>query len=456
MKQAHRGQETTARDRLHGIPAGRIGATFVLCVAACAPARDNPGKETDKRPPNVLLILADDLGVECLGSYGGTSWSTPRLDALAAEGVRFEEAHAQPLCTPSRVKLLTGLSNAYNHVAFGILRKGERTFAHAFQEAGYRTAIAGKWQLSGRDQDGELAGRGQDPAEAGFDTFRLWQVTQHGSRYADPLLDTDGDLRVHPGAYGPDLFVEFLADFMSAARDEPFLAYYSMALPHRPFEAPPGSPAAEGDRQARFGAMITALDAAVGRLLDRLDELGLAENTLVLFTGDNGTDPAIVSVRDGRGVPGGKGSTLDRGTHVPLLARWTGHTPRGATCPDLIDLGDVFPTLAELCGLTQPDDPRRDGQSFLPQVLGRPGTPRRWITCWSDQRPERGAPIDVFARDRRWKLYRDGRLFDLSADPEETRPVVSSGDEDSEVLAARALLQEALATLPAVSPATGR
>lgn len=372
-----------------------------------------------KRPPNIVLLLADDFGFENLSGNGNQRWRTPHLDALAARGVRFTHAHATPLCTPTRIQLMTGQYNFRNYTEFGQLRKGERTFAHFLKDAGYVTGIAGKWQLSGAIPGTQYKGEGQLPGEAGFDEHCLWQVKRRGSRYWDPLLDVNGEqLPVAKGEFGPDRFAAFAADFFTRHRDRPFFFYYSMALTHDPFVPTPASRGAtekdkNGDDPRWFPDMVAYLDGLVGKLVAKLDELGLGENTLVVFTGDNGSP---------REVGGGKGGPLANGTHVPLIARWGSRTPAGRVCPDLVDTTDYFPTFAEAAGRAMPAGHPRDGRSFLPQVLGRKGKPRteiffHYAPRWGKFAHER------WVMDHRWKLYGDGRAFEVSRDPEERTAV---------------------------------
>ena len=184
--------------------------------------------------PNIILILADDIGAEAVGAYGGESYRTPQIDRLAADGLRFEHGHAQPLCTPSRVKIMTGQYNFRNYRHFGHLDPGETTFAHLLREAGYSTAVAGKWQLfDNRFEDIQ----GSLPAGAGFEDYLVWQLTsaQRGSRYWAPLLDHNGAVTQHGAeAFGPALVNDFVLRYIEAHRDSPFLLYYPMLLPHAP------------------------------------------------------------------------------------------------------------------------------------------------------------------------------------------------------------------------------
>jgi len=397
------------------------------------------------RPPNVVLFLVDDAGVECFGPYGG-EYATPNLDRLAAEGVRFENAHSQPLCTPSRIKLMTGQSNLRNYVRFSVMDPGEWTFGQLMREAGYATGAVGKWQLLAAEHYGELAGTGKHPWDAGFDEYLLWQVAELGSRYWDPLLEENGAPRRYgPDSYGPDVFANWAIAFVERHRDEPFFLYYPMVLVHDPFESPPGSEPREGrERLKNFAAMITYTDAVVGRVLDALEELGLRERTLVIFTSDNGTHPSVFSRRHGVPVQGGKGRTTDAATHVPLLASLGGATPGGSTCPDLIDFADFVPTLAELAGVELPPERPCDGRSFLPQIRGRPGTPREALFCYSNPRPDEHPEWERrFARNLRYKLYSTGELYDVLTDPHEQSPLGAEGTAEE-----RALLASALKSMP--------
>ncbi len=397
--------------------------------------------------PNIVLIMADDLGVEGLGCYGGTSYQTPALDRLAHEGLRFTHAYSQPLCTNTRTQLMTGLYNHRNWIAFGILDPQAKTIGHWLSEAGYKTCIAGKWQLQSYDPPdypgAELRrGRGMRVEDAGFDEYCLWH-TGHtelkGSRYANPVVYENGRFRGDlEGRYGPDIWVEYINDFISRHRDERFFVYYPMALPHWPFVPTPDSldwqdPGKRFDEDlCYFPDMVQYTDKAVGRIVAKIDELGLGENTLVIFYSDNGTHLKVTSQTQSGPVAGGKGLTTDAGTHVPLIARWSGHICRGVS-DDLVDSTDFLPTLLEAADhpLAEQDKIRLDGRSFYPRLLGQPGNPRQWIFCHFDPRP--GWDKDQFrrlrfARDKRFKLYDDGRLFDISRDVLERQPMLAHED----------------------------
>jgi arylsulfatase A len=210
-----------------------VGAAVFHAAAASEPSRR----------PNVVLIMCDDVGYECVMANGGESYATPRLDALAASGMRFTQCHVQPLCTPTRLELMTGQSNVRNYVDFGVLPPGETTFGNLFMDAGYATGICGKWQLGGAT---DL------PRRAGFAESFLWQHTRRPPRYANPGLEIDGVEKNFAGGYGPTLVNDFALDFVTRHREGPFFLYYPMILAHDPFQPTPDStdwdPLAEGEK----------------------------------------------------------------------------------------------------------------------------------------------------------------------------------------------------------------
>lgn len=393
-------------------------------------------------PPNIILILADDLGYECLGANGSTHYKTPRLDKIAQEGMRFTQAYSQPLCTPTRVKLMTGKYNFRNYTQFAYMNPAERTFAHALKEAGYKTAIAGKWQLG---YDSSL------PQHFGFDEYCLWQLSARkpeGERYANPLIEQNGErLPRNPDAYGPDVFCEFAMSFITRSKDAPFFLYYPMALTHDPFVPTPDTRGWAGDRydanNAYFADMVTYMDKNVGRLVDHVASLGLTENTLFLFIGDNGTNRNITSPFQGRMLQGGKGSMTDAGTHVPMLAWWTGTIAAGKQYDGLIGLEDFFPTLLEVAGITNYQG-QLDGRSFLPLLKGESYTPKPWIYShydprWGGNNSRRGRT----ARTTDYKLYAGGAFYHLPTDPDESSPLDTAAlsPEAEEI---RAMLQQVI------------
>jgi arylsulfatase A len=407
---------------------------YVLFISALVACRPGAPSNSPPAQPNIILIMADDLGYETIGANGGSSYQTPRLDQLASEGMRFEHCYAQPLCTPTRVQLMTGIYNVRNYVRFGLLHKSQTTFGHLFQKAGYATCVVGKWQL-GKEAD--------NPLQAGFDTHCLWQLVQgrvdslgRDTRFSRPVLEIDGKLVAYQDTdYGPDVACQYGLDFIEKSHNSgtPFLLYYPMILTHCPFSPTPHS--AEwnsGDTSTMsykgnarfFGDMVGYMDYLVGKIVDKTKELGIQDNTIILFTGDNGTDVPVVSIMNGREVAGAKSKSTDAGTRVPLIVSWPGEIQANSTNKDLIDFSDFLPTLCELAGIGT-DSMDLDGRSFSPQLRGEQGEPREWIYCWFSRNGEI-EKARVFARNHRYKLYHTGEFYDIPNDYEERFPLDTS------------------------------
>lgn len=403
------------------------------------------GDDGASKRPNIILIMADDLGYECLGCYGSQSYKTPVLDELAKGGMRFEHCFSQPLCTPSRVKIMTGRYNLRNYTNFGVLDPSQKTFGHLLQECNYATCVVGKWQLYGSvNQSAEVRGTGSLPGQAGFDEHCLWQIMERGSRYKDPLMIRNGKpIEDFQGRYGPDISCDYALDFIDRHKAEPFFLYFPMALVHDPFVPTPDSKdwsqKNPKNNTKYFADMVVYMDKIVGRIVDRLNAHGLRENTLFLFIGDNGTNKSIKSKMPDGILQGDKGETTDAGTRVPLIANWPGVIPAGRVCGDLVDFSDFVPTFAEAAGVEIPADMPIDGKSFLPQLRGEKGHPREWIFCYYDPRWG-NRPKRCFVRDKRWKLYANGDLYDIKTDVLEQNPN-PVGPEAADV---RTRLQEVL------------
>lgn len=400
--------------------------------------------------PNIVLIMADDFGYECVSANGGQSYQTPNLDRLAASGVRFEHCHVQPLCTPTRVQLMTGQYNVRNYLNFGTLPRTETTFAQLLKQAGYATGIGGKWQL-GREED--------SPRHFGFDESCLWQHTRRPPRYANPGLEYGGVAKdFSAGEYGPQLVNDFALDFITRHKDEPFFLYYPMILTHDPFQPTPDSPnwdpkaMGEGvNRNVKHFADMTAyMDKLIGAVDAKLAELRIRDNTLLIFLGDNGTHSSVTSRFRGADFRGGKGTTTHRGTHVPLIVSWPAVIKQGRVSGDLISSVDLLPTIVEAAGGSAPA--ATDGISFLPRLRGEEGRRREWLYSWYSPRQRADLTVREFAFNQHYKLYRDGRLFDLAADPDEQNPL-SGPALSAEACAAAATLQTALDQFTKARPA---
>ena len=377
--------------------------------------------------PNVILIMADDMGYECLGTYGSTSYQTPVLDSLAANGLQFDHCISQPLCTPSRVKIMTGLYNYRNYEYFGYLNENQYTFGNLMREAGYQTCIAGKWQLNGLAYKDEIASWNDDsrPQQLGFDEYCLWQLTQgrsEGERFANPLIEQNGEvLERNEDDYGPDIFANYILNFIERKQEQPFFVYYPMVLVHEPFVPTPDSEAwADPSRRyekdtAYFKDMVGYTDKIVGRIANKLHELDLDENTLLIFTGDNGTHPSITSYTKQRVVQGAKGNTIEYGTHVPLVAYWPRMLNGREPHTELIEFSDFFPTLADIAG----KQVKSDGKSFYPLLTDADYQPRETVFVHYD--PRWGKRVNQyrnqFVQTTDYKLYQDRKFFNITNDP---------------------------------------
>ncbi len=399
-----------------------IIVAFIVVPTAAVEAGDRP---------NILYILADDVGCETLGCYGGTSYQTPHLDRLAESGMRFRHCYSMPVCHPTRICLLTGrYPFRLDHPRWGSFPKSveEQTLAHVLKRAGYATAVAGKWQLTmlGRDLD--------HPHRLGFDEYSLFGWHE-GPRYYQPLVWQNGKARDDvKDRYGPEVYADFLIDFIERHKDGPFFAFYSMALCHdvtddlkEPVPYGPGK-----DRYDSFHEMIEAMDVQVGRLVKALDRIGIRKNTVIIYTTDNGTptsalvraeggkyvrEPFVSNLGD-KAVRGGKGSLTNAGTNVPLIVNWPGNVAAGQVVDDLVDFSDFLPTFAELGGGEPPGGVKLDGHSFAPRLRGSTDAPRGW--AFSEGKGK------YWVRTARWKLYSDGRFFDVVQDDQEKRPLNAS------------------------------
>ncbi len=446
---------------------------FAFMLLACAQAHAVETKT--ERPPNVILIMADDVSWECFGCYGAEDYSTPNIDALASEGVRFTNCYSTPICTPSRVKLMTGKYNFRNYTHFGYLDPTEKTFAQMMQSAGYKTAVAGKWQLNGLYHGAPGSDDNQRPVQAGFDEYCLWQLTaakggkQGGERFWSPPLEQNGKFLTKQDnheQYGPDIMSDFLCDFIQRNQDQPFFVYYPTVLVHNPFVPTPDTigdsprthdtnkaPKNADAQKANFVAMVHYLDKIVGKLVKQVEAAGQLDNTLFLFTADNGTNRSITSRWNGQAIRGGKGGTKDMGTHVPLVAYWKGHTPEGVVLDDLVDFTDFYTTLAEAAGVQLGSDDPVDGRSFLPQLQGKAGNPRDWLLC--HYQPYWGNfPGSQYVRNETYKLYRDGSFYRVPTDLLEANNLAAES-LDSQAASAKEELSDVLQSAPPAPPEKG-
>jgi len=403
--------------------------------------------------PNIVLIMADDVGCEPIGAYGGERWKTPHIDALAKGGMKLDYCFSMPVCHPTRICLMTGKYPFRLNSGWGSFPKMEEknTVAQVLKKAGYATAIAGKWQLCLMKNDTE------QPARMGFDEWSVFGWHE-GARFHEPYIYQDGRLRTDTkGKYGPDMYVDFLSEFMENSKKakKPFFAYYSMALAHDVTDdIPKQVPYVPGkDRWMNYGEMVESMDDMVGKLVTKIDQLGLRESTIILFTGDNGTakrsklrhiegrkyeTEKVYSIRNGKRIPGGKGTLLDIGTNVPLIANWPGRIKAGISNDNLVDFSDWLPTLAEL-GATKVSH-KIDGISFAPALFGLSGS--KWNVISVAFSESKGGK--AWVRTQRYKLYNNGNFYDVRNDAMEKKPLKNVAGQPARE---RAALQAAFAKL---------
>ena len=407
------------------------------------------------KPLNVILIMADDSAADNYGCYGSRYFKTPVLDHLAQTGAKFNHCYSTPVCTPSRVKIMTGRSGIRNYVQFGTLDKDEVTFGNMMKNAGYTTAIAGKWQL----HNGE---RGSLAPASGFDTYCLWNYPGTGSsRYWKPSIIQNGKLlRTKSTDYGPDIFSNFLINFIEHNKDKPFFAYYPMVLVHSPFPKTPDNEqkdgkTAQGNGQAlpNFRDMTLYADKIVGRIISALDRNNLRNNTVLIYTTDNGTHRNLTYSFGAETRNGEKAHATDGGSHSPLIINCPGTVPMGIVTDDLVDFSDFLPTIADITGAPLPSV-KLDGRSFWPQCLGLKGNPRKWIFQYyypkfTPAAKAHGQGINrleiVWAQNQNFKLYRDGTLYSTK-DRHEKHPIVEGRNPAADKI--RLILQYALDSMP--------
>ena len=418
-------------------------------------------EETKKRP-NIILIMADDLGAKELACYGHTLHKTPHLDQLARTGIYFETCYTACVCHPTRFEIMTGQYGSTNGVYHFANRPGgpklgapeeqitnHLTFGQVLKSAGYATAHAGKWQLTGELPDLVY--------ECGFDEYCMWAYKHNlppgikhtggwegkhhtkTSRYWGPSILKNGQYQpTKLDEYGPDIFTNFVIDFATRHRDEPFFIYYPMALTHSPAYSTPATNPNEKEKfrdskKEKFQENVEYMDTLVGRIVEAIDGLGLRDDTIILFTGDNGTGGE------------GKNTPTELGARVPMIVNCPGRVQAIGKSAALVDTSDVMPTLVELCSATLPKDHPLDGQSFAPILNGHKTHVRNWIFSFlSNYR---------ILRTQRYLLEENspddfGQLYDCAThrDGSNYRNVTDSNDP--EVLEIKQKFQAILATKP--------
>ena len=405
----------------------------------------------DEAKPNILFIMVDDLGKEWISCYGAEDIQTPNIDALAQTGMRFENAYSMPQCTPSRATLLTGQYpwrtgwvNHWDVPRWGVgyfdwKQRGNMTFARIMKQAGYATAAAGKWQIN----DFRIAPDAMK--KHGFDDWCMWTGYETGNppsgkRYWDAYIHTSKDgSTTYKGKYGPDVYTDFLIQFMKEHKEQPMMLYFPMALTHGPLTNTPAEMEVKTSLD-KHKAMVRYTDLLVGRLVKAIDNLRIRDRTIVIFTTDNGSGGRIIGTRNGETIRGGKAKKTENGVCAPFIANCPGLVPQGVVTDALTDFSDLLRTFAELGGCVVPEDLKIDGVSIAPLLLGKvKDSARKWIMALGhgparlDAKGVRGKVdyAERVIRDKRYKVWvneerKIDRLYDLQTDPFEKKNLITS------------------------------
>ena len=366
------------------------------------------------KKPNIIYILADDLGIDGVSCYGADLFKTPVIDKLAKEGIRYTNAYTAPLCGPSRALILTGRyafrTGAVNQDMTGLMKPTVETMMpKILKQAGYTSSMVGKW--------GQLP---LGPAEFGFDDYLRFfgsgvYVTTTEKKQKYVLNGQESILKENE--YMPDLMHTHIENFLSKHTKDPFYMYYSMVQVHGEIIATPDTKPGTTDFKTLYTDNVNYMDKLVGKLLRTLDSLKIRDNTIIVFMGDNGTagQAANIGTVNGKKIIGKKGTMQEGGSLVPMIANWPAVIKKGSVSKDLIDATDFIPTFAELAGAPLPTNNILDGKSFAYQLKGTKGAPRDWIFT------ELGN--DWYVRSSNWKLNRAGQLIDMRNAPFDEKEV---------------------------------
>lgn len=410
----------------------------LFAVISGISAQNKKAKASSSKP-NIIFILADDLGIGDVSCYGSDNNKTPIIDKLAKSGMQFNKAYTSPLCGPSRSRILTGRyafrTGAVNQDRVGEIKpENEVMIPTVLKSAGYTSAMIGKWSQMGLT-----------PKDFGFDDYITFQGSgvywSKEKKKAATYTENGEEKTLNENVYMPDLMHDHLVDFLTVNKNKPFFLYYSMVHVHALIQRTPDSKP-DSDLYADNTAYM---DKLVGKLLATLDDLKLRENTLIVFMGDNGT----ASIYADRGTIGGKklsgkkGTMLECGSLVPTIASWPAVIKAGQVNIDLIDSSDLLPTFAAVTGAPLPTKNVLDGRSFLPQLQGKKGNPKEYIYMELGNK--------WYVRSAKWKLNRQGELFDMSNAPFEEKQV-SDYTNNPEANAAYTRLQ---AILKEIAPEKG-
>lgn len=387
--------------------AALIASPTARAIGAEGPRAATEGAEKDAKRPNVLIIYGDDQGSVDLGCFGANDLKTPNLDRLAMGGLRLTQMYAPaPVCSASRVGLLTGrFPIRAGQASNGPMRGDEVTIAEAFQKSGYATGHVGKWHLGEGDD--------QLPSAQGFDSWfgHLQGCIDNYSHFfywsgpnRHDLWDNGSESHL-PGQYFPDLMADRCSRFMEENREQPWLLYWAFNAPHYPYQGTPGwlkTYDALPTPRREYAAFLSTMDEVIGRVLDRLEQLGLADNTIVIYQPDHGHSTEMRAFGGGGNsgpYRGAKFSLFEGGLRVPSIIRFPGHFPAGEARDQFATACDWFPTLAEVCGVELPDVVL-DGVSLGDVLVENVPAPRERFYWQLGE----GENFQWAVRDGRWKL----------------------------------------------------
>lgn len=384
---------------------------------------DLDNEDLTSRKPNILIIMGDDIGYEIPTCNGGQSYQTPNIDLIAKSGKRFTQCHTNPLCSPSRFMLFTGKYNFRNYFLWGRMDRSNKTIANMLADKGYATCYAGKWQLDG----GDTSIRG-----FGWQKYSVWlpfyvdKENLYGTRYKGAAIYQDGGFlpsSITANQYSEDEFTDYVIHFMDSVKKlkKPFFITYSMVLAHTPFSPTPDDPAYSSwdfsgnkTNPVYFPSMVKYMDKKIGQIMQHMKDNGLLTNTIVMFTGDNGTPDSIQSQFNGFTVSGSKSETNEIGTNVPLITLWPGKVPANKVSNTVISFTDMLPTLADIASIAKPTSyGTLDGTSFYPALVSNSKDTMVEKTLYSSYSLNRyeTAPESQWIRwtqDTSYKLYDSG------------------------------------------------
>lgn len=421
---------------------GYIVFNILLFCTLYTGCKTNTEKLPEHQKPNIVLIMVDDLGREWVSAYGADNIATPNIDTLAESGIRFKNAYAMPQCTPTRLTLLTG-QYPYRHGwvnHWDVPRWGGGahfddelypSLGRSMKSAGYDTCIAGKWQIDDFRVEPDAL------TKSGFDHYCMWTGYEEGvpasaERYQDPYIFQDGKSMTRSSEFGPDIFTDYICDFIKSNRQKPFFVYYPMVLTHTPLVNTPDD-RAETD-MGKHKAMVKYMDKLTGKIIKTIDDANLRENTIIIWTTDNGTTRKITGHINGQPIKGAKMLTNEAGTAVPFIVNWTGRNDKKIVSDALIDFSDLLPTLADLAGGSIVSSKKVDGVSFKKVLLDpTQDSDRDWILSMGGGNHAKLTAQGVenqyvfrdrVLRDKKYKLYvdhqrRPKKFFDILNDPYE-------------------------------------